>query len=164
MSDKHLETALGKYATAYQQGLDCEAIGHGREAFGHYRKIIKTCFDEMLDELIQLLSLPSTENERYAIALARVHQIETVREKLVAIDQIVPARLIPTNLHPLAKLHFTLSEGIELNSDLECLHSANEYRKILIDLVSEVVATRESGQRFINTMRQLHQLSKDANA
>jgi hypothetical protein len=161
MHDRNIEILREEYASIYQQGIDCESSGNGREAFEYYRKIVKENFDEMLDNTIQILRSSSEEISQYLTAIERVKNIKLVRDKITAIESILPASLIPTNLHPLAALHYTLSEGLERRSDDECLQAAPECRKRLISLVDEVLASRDSHHKFTEMMCKLNKLKNE---
>jgi hypothetical protein len=164
MSDREIETLLGKYANTYQRGIDCESRGRGRAAFGCYQKIVEEIIDEMLAEVIEISSLSAGELKQHHVGLAQIEQTVGSRSKIALLKSILPTSLIPTNINPLAALHSNLSQGFNLRSDDECLKLAIEYRTILIDLVNEVVATRDAAKKTISMMRQLERMRKDANA
>jgi hypothetical protein len=162
MFDRKIETLLGKYADTYQQGLDCESSGCGRAAFAYYQKIVEAAIDEMLDEIVDLSSVSTGEIGQFRPALAQMKETIETRSKIALLKSILPTALIPNHINLLAILHSTLSEGLEVRSDRECLRSAIECRKTLISLVSEVVATRDSAHKFTDMMRQLRQLNEDS--
>jgi hypothetical protein len=149
----HIEKLLGRHADYYKKGLICESQGYGIGAHGYYRRIVEETIDELLDEISSLLT--GDELTKYSDALEKTKKTIVTSEKIELVKDLLPPILRPNNMNPLAALHSSLSEGLHAGSDEECLAQAAMIREVLIFLVEQVAATKDSAKNFTESMRKL---------
>lgn len=150
-SDQLIEQLLGNHAQYFRRGLVCESQSYGIGAFGYYRRIVEEIIDQLLEQVTGLLS--GDDLEKYSTALKKVNETVVTQEKLDLIKDLLPATLRPNNVNPLSVLHSALSEGLHAESDEECLEQAAAVREILIFLVNQISASRESQKAFTAGMK-----------
>ena len=151
--EPNLEKLLGVNAGYYKKGLICESQGYGIGAYAYYRRIVEKIIDELLDEIAELLS--EDEKEKYNLALKKTKQTTVAQEKIVLVKDLLPAILRPNGMNPLSTLHATLSEGLHAESDEVCMEYAESCREILVFLVNQVAASKETSRTFSDRMRKL---------
>ncbi len=151
--DPNVEKLLGKHADYFKKGLVCESQGYGIGAFGYYRRIIEEIIDDLLTEIGDLLSGP--ELTQYQHALAQTKKTIVTQDKIDLVKDLLPPILRPNGMNPLSVLHSTLSEGLHAESDEACLEHAEACRKILVFLVNQVAASKETSREFTDSMRKL---------
>jgi hypothetical protein len=149
----NIEKFLGEHADYYKKGLICESQGYGIGAFGYYRRIVEDIIDQLLDEVSALLS--GAELRKYEEALKLTKTTRVTQEKIDLVKDLLPPILRPNDMNPLSVLHSSLSEGLHAQSDDECLESAAALREILVFLVDQVAASKESGRRFTDSMKKI---------
>lgn len=149
----NIERLLGRHSSYYKKGLICESQGYGIGAFGYYRRIVEETIDELLNEITDLLS--GDELEKYSIALEKTKETTVTSEKIDLVKDLLPSILRPDGMNPLAALHSALSQGLHAESDEECLELSENCREILIFLVNQISASKESAKTFTASMRKL---------
>ncbi len=148
-----IEKLLGSHAGYYKKGLVCESQGYGIGAFSYYRRIVEETIDELLNEIADLIS--GEDLEKYNIALEKTQQTIVTSEKIELVKDLLPPILRPEGMNPLSALHSALSEGLHAESDEECLELAQHCREVLIFLVNQVAASKETAKSFTSSMRKL---------
>jgi hypothetical protein len=151
--EPNIERLLGDHAGYYKRGLICESQGYGIGAFGYYRRIVEEIIDELLDEITDLLS--GDELNDYQVALKKTKETIVTAEKIELVKDLLPAILRPDGMNPLSALHSALSQGLHAESDEECLDLAENCRRILIFLVDQVAASKQTAKSFTEGMRKL---------
>jgi hypothetical protein len=151
--EPNIEKLLGAHSGYYKKGLVCESQGYGIGAFGYYRRIVEETIDEMLIEIAGLLS--GEELEKYNSALAKTKETIVTAEKIELVKDLLPPILRPEGMNPLAALHSALSQGLHAESDDECLEIAQHCREVLVFLVNQVAASKETSKSFTSSMRKL---------
>jgi hypothetical protein len=151
--EPNIERLLGDHAGYYKKGLICESQGYGIGAFGYYRRIVEEIIDELLDEITDLLS--GDELDNYQVALKKTKETIVTAEKIELVKDLLPAILRPDGMNPLSVLHSALSQGLHAESDEECLNLAENCREILIFLVNQVAASKQTAKSFTENMRKL---------
>lgn len=163
--EKHLEKVLGKHENIYRKGRVCESQGYGIGAYAYYRRIVENIIDDLL-KLIEGLFDEDTEKKRFVEALKDVQASTVAKDKIALVKELLPPTIRPDGMNPLSILHDTLSAGIHVMSDEECLEKAIDIREILIYLVEQIGLANEaklSSARFTQSMRNLLvKRSKDA--
>lgn len=152
-SEPNIEKLLGEHAGYYKKGLICESQGYGIGAFGYYRRIVEETIDELLSEITELLS--GDELETYNVALEKTKQTRVTSEKIELVKDLLPAILKPDGMNPLSSLHSVLSQGLHAESDEVCLDLAETCREILVFLVNQISASKQSSKSFTDSMRKL---------
>jgi hypothetical protein len=152
-AEPNVERLLGKHAAYFKRGLVCESQGYGIGAFGYYRRIIEEIIDDLLDEIRDLLS--GEELSNYQRALAQTKKTTVTQDKIDLVKELLPEILRPGGMNPLSVLHSTLSEGLHAESDEACLEYAEACRKILVFLVNQVAASKETSKEFTESMKKL---------
>lgn len=151
--EPNIEKLLGEHSGYYKKGLICESQGYGIGAFGYYRRIVEETIDELLSEISSLLSGDDLIN--YSAALEKTKETIVTSEKIELVKDLLPPILRPDGMNPLSALHSALSQGLHAESDEECLSLAENCREILVFLVNQVAASKESAKSFTNSMRKL---------
>jgi hypothetical protein len=151
--EPNLEKLLGVHSGYYKKGLVCESQGYGIGAFGYYRRIVEETIDEMLNEIAGLIS--GSDLEIYNEALAKTKATIVTSEKIELVKDLLPTILRPEGMNPLAALHSALSQGLHAESDEECLELAQHCREVLVFLVNQVAASKETAKSFTTSMRKL---------
>ena len=151
--DANVELLLGKHAGYYKKGLICESQGYGIGAFGYYRRIVEEVIDELLEEIADLLS--GQELAAYQVALEKTKTTIVTADKIEIVKDLLPAILRPDGMNPLSALHSTLSQGLHAESDEDCLDLAENCREILVFLVNQVAASKQTAKSFTASMRKL---------
>jgi hypothetical protein len=151
--EPNLEKLLGKHADYYKKGLVCESQGYGIGAFGYYRRIVEETIDGLLGEIASLMA--GTELANYQKALEKVKITTVTQDKIELVKDLLPPILRPDGMNPLSVLHSILSEGLHAGSDEICLEHAASCREILIFLVNQVEASKNSARTFTESMRKL---------
>ena len=151
--DPNIERLLGNHAGYYKKGLICESQGYGIGAFGYYRRIVEEVIDELLEEIADLLS--GNDLEMYQMALEKTKTTIVTAEKIELVKDLLPAILRPDGMNPLAALHSALSQGLHAESDEDCLDIAENCREILIFLVNQVAASKQTAKTFTASMRKI---------
>lgn len=151
--EPNIERLLGNHAGYYKKGLICESQGYGIGAFGYYRRIVEETIDELLSEITELLS--GDELNTYNAALEKTKETIVTAEKIELVKDLLPAILRPDGMNPLAALHSALSQGLHAESDEECLDLAENCREILVFLVNQIAASKQSAKSFTSSMRKL---------
>lgn len=158
----NIEKLLGQHASYYKKGLICESQGYGIGAFGYYRRIVEEIIDELLSEIADLLS--GVDLEKYETALLKTKETTVTAEKIELVKDLLPAILRPDGMNPLAALHSALSQGLHAESDEECLELSENCREILIFLVNQVSASKQSAKSFTTSMRKLLDKKSEKNS
>lgn len=154
--EKDLEKTLGEHAANYKKGLICERQGYGIGAYAYYRRIVEDVIDNLLDQIHDLLD--EKDKPIYENALREAQQGIVAKDKIALVKDLIPPELRPDNMNPLGILYETLSEGIHIETDEECLQAATDIREILTQLVEQISITHhtnESTLRFTDSMRKL---------
>ncbi len=151
--EPNIERLLGDHAGYYKKGLICESQGYGIGAFGYYRRIVEETIDELLNEIADLLS--GDELEEYRVALKKTKETIVTAEKIALVKDLLPAILRPDGMNPLSALHSALSQGLHAESDEDCLDLAESCREILVFLVNQVAASKQTTKSFTSSMRKL---------
>ncbi|MGI1669918.1 MAG: hypothetical protein K6L74_06275 [Neptuniibacter sp.] len=151
--EPNIEKLLGSHSGYYKKGLVCESQGYGIGAFGYYRRIVEETIDEMLSEIADLLS--GEELEKYNSALEKTKETIVTAEKIELVKDLLPPILRPEGMNPLAALHSALSQGLHAESDEVCLELAQHCREVLVFLVNQVAASKETAKSFTSSMRKL---------
>jgi hypothetical protein len=151
--DQNIERLLGGHASYYKKGLICESQGYGIGAFSYYRRIVEETIDELLDEIADLLL--GEELDVYRLALEETKKTIVTAEKIELVKDLLPTILRPDGMNPLAALHSVLSEGLHAQSDEDCLDLAENCREILVFLVNQVAASKQTAKAFTASMRKL---------
>ena len=136
-----------------KKGLICESQGYGIGAFGYYRRIVEETIDKLFDEIADLLS--EDELDVYRVALEKTKETIVTAEKIELVKDLLPAILRPDGMNPLAALHSALSQGLHAESDEDCLDLAENCREILVFLVNQVAASKQTAKSFTSSMRKL---------
>jgi hypothetical protein len=153
VGEPNIEKLLGVHSTYYKKGLTCESQGYGIGAFGYYRRIVEETIDEMLNEIADLIS--GDDLDKYNDALAKAKATIVTAEKIELVKDLLPPILRPEGMNPLSVLHSALSEGLHAESDDECLEFAQHCREVLVFLVNQVAASKETAKSFTTSMRRL---------
>lgn len=151
--DPEIERLLGQHSDYYKKGLISESQGYGIGAFGYYRRIVEEVIDQLLQEISDLLF--GEERETYRNALESVKKTTVTQNKIELVKDLLPPILRPDGMNPLSVLHSSLSEGLHAENDEKCLEYAETVREILVFLVNQVVATKQSSKVFTENMRKL---------
>lgn len=151
--NRDVEKLLGDHAYFFKRGLICESQGYGIGAFAYYRRIVEEIIDELLEQIVHLLS--GDDLERYKEALEKAKQTRIATEKIGLVKDLLPAILRPNEMNPLSTLHSVLSEGLHAESDETCLQLAMAVREVLVFLASQVAASRSTAKSFTDRMKQL---------
>ena len=151
--DPEIERLLGEHPSYYKRGLICESQGYGIGAFSYYRRIVEEIIDDLLQDVSDLLS--DKELEEYQAALEQTKKTVVTQEKINLVKDLLPAILRPEGMNPLSALHSSLSEGLHAESDEICLEYAQAVREVLVFLVNQVAASRQSSREFTESMRRL---------
>lgn len=151
--EPNVERLLGAHAEYYKKGLICESQGYGIGAFGYYRRIVEETIDELLSEIADLIS--GEELEKYNDALSKTKETIVTAEKIELVKDLLPPILRPDGMNPLSALHSALSQGLHAESDEDCLDLAQHCREVLVFLVNQVAASKETSKSFTNSMRRL---------
>ena len=158
--DRNLERALGKWSDLYKKGLVCESQAYGVGAFAYYRRIVEQVIDQLLEDISTLI--PEADRNAYSAALAQTKATRVAQDKIALVKDLLPPILRPDGMNPLGVLHEALSAGLHAGTDEECAALAAEVREVLVFLVGQVVATRESAKSFTASMRKLLDRGKSA--
>lgn len=76
-------------------------------------------------------------------------------KKIELVKDLLPPILRPEGMNPLAALHSALSQGLHAESDEECLDLAQHCREVLVFLVNQVAASKDTAKSFTSSMRKL---------
>jgi len=158
----NVEKLLGRHAGYFKKGQICESQGYGIGAFGYYRRIVEEVIDELLDEISDLLSGDDLLN--YEEALEKTKKTIVTAEKIELVKDLLPTILRPNGLNPLSELHSVLSQGLHAESDDDCLDLAQHCREILVFLVDQVRASKETAKSFTSNMKKLLDKKSEKNA
>src|SRR5690554_1107831 len=151
--EPNIERLLGAHAGYYKKRLICESQGYGIGAFGYYRRIVEETIDELLNEIADLLS--GDELEQYRVALQKTKETIVTAEKIELVKDLLPTILRPDGMNPLSALHSALSQGLHAESYEDCLDLAESCREILVFLVNQVAASKQTAKSFTSSMRKL---------
>lgn len=151
--DTSIEHLLGSHASYYKKGLICESQGYGIGAFSYYRRIVEEVIDELLEEIADLLS--GEELAAYQVALEKTKMTIVTAEKIELVKDLLPTILRPDGMNPLSALHSALSQGLHAESDEDCSDLAENCREILVFLVNQVSASKQTAKSFTVSMRKL---------
>jgi len=151
--DKKLTELLGEHQDYYKKGLVCESQGYGIGAYAYYRRIVEAIIDSLLDSVGELIA--EDEKQPYFKALEETKKTIIAQEKIELVKDLLPEILRPNGMNPLNLLHSTLSEGIHVETDDQCLEIAGSVREILVFLVNQILQTKESAKEFTTSMRKL---------
>ena len=93
--------------------------------------------------------IPDNERkDQYRNALENVKDSKSAQARIEVVKELLPASLRPDNKNPLALLHDALSVGLHAESDDTCLKWACVIREVLVYLLEEVNARKQSAKRF----------------
>jgi hypothetical protein len=106
-----------------------------------------------LDSVGELIA--EDEKQPYFKALEETKKTIIAQEKIELVKDLLPEILRPNGMNPLNLLHSTLSEGIHVETDDQCLEIAGSVREILVFLVNQILQTKESAKEFTTSMRKL---------
>ncbi|MBZ2164501.1 hypothetical protein [Methanobacterium spitsbergense] len=158
--DKEIGDLLGKERLEiYQKGLINESQSYGIGAFAYYRRIVEGVIDELLKEISVMIDEKNLVE--YNEALKKLKDSHNGEEKIKAVYDLLPLRLIPNGNNPLKILYKVLSEGIHSDSDEECLENAQTIRHILIFLITEVKNHQIGAKQFTAGLKRLGEKNKD---
>lgn len=154
--EKDLARTLGEHTANFKKGLICESQGYGIGAYAYYRRIVEDIIDDLLGQIHDLID----ENEKaaYEKTLREAQQGIVAKDKIALVKDMLPPSLRPDNMNPLGILHDTLSTGLHIETDEECLLAAKDIREILTQSVEQINInhrTKESNLRFTESMRKL---------
>lgn len=152
--DKKVELLIGKNSEFYKNGLACESQGYGIGAYAYYRRVIEGTIDSLLQSIEGLIE-GHDNKQKYQEALEKVKQQRITEEKIKLVQDLLPPSLKTDTLNPLKIIHSSLSEGLHSKSDEECLELAENIKKSLIFLVSQVLANKESKKEFTESLKSL---------
>lgn len=158
--DSEIRNLLGKERSdIYQKGLINESQSYGIGAFAYYRRIV----EDVIDELLETISIMIDEKnkEEYKEALDKVKESHNGEEKIKAVYDLLPERLVPNGNNPLKILYKILSKGIHSDSDEECLRNAEKIRVILKFLIKEVKNHQIDADQFTSALDKLGKKEKD---
>lgn len=150
---KDIEKLLSDNAEYYKKGLICESQGYGIAAFAYYRRVVEEIIGELLEEIKDLLI--DNERDKFIEALEQTKSTIVAQEKIALVKDLLPPILRPEGMNPLSNLHSILSEGLHGLSDEDCLEYAIAIREVLIFLVNQVAASKQSSKDFTSSMRKL---------
>lgn len=159
-AEPNIEKLLGRHSSYYRKALNCESHDYGIGAFGYYRRIVEEVIDELLNQIVNLLS--EDELAAYNVALEKTKVTTVTADKIALVKDLLPPILRPNGMNPLGLLHSTLSEGLHAESDEECLELAGTCREVLVFLVSQISATKQATKTFTDSIKKL--LDKKNNA
>jgi len=121
---KKLEKLLGNNIDNYKKGICCEQEGFGVGALAYYRRIIEDKIDGLLDALYEMFT--KEEKEKYEDDLRKAKAERVAEKKIEIVKEILPSRLRPDGVNPLARLHSSLSAGLHSKPEEECLEIATD--------------------------------------
>jgi len=151
--DRNLEELLGENADFYKKGLITESQSYGIACFAYFRRITENIIDDLLDSILDLV--PESDKEKYSAALAQTKKTRVTQEKIDLVKDLIPESLRPDDVNPLGALHSALSEGLHAEDDETCLEYADAIKNVLVYLVNETIARKESSRGFTEGMRKL---------
>jgi hypothetical protein len=128
----------------------------------YYRRIVEEVIDELLDEISDLLSGDDLSN--YKEALEKTKNTIVTAEKIELVKDLLPTILRPNGVNPLSLLHSVLSQGLHAESDDACLDLAQQCREVLVFLVDQVRASKETAKSFTSNMKKLLDKKSEKNA
>ncbi len=155
------DNLLGNFSDDYQQGLDCEAQGEGILAISYFFKMTEGAIHEMVDRAVDHLLLPPIqEDTEFKSNIKQIQETKGVQARITLLKRAIPTTM-PTNIKPLSALHSEFEKGLYLQSNQACLRLANKHRRELRSLITEVVTSRASSQKFVNMMNMFNQRQQD---
>lgn len=150
---KNITKMLGEHVYLFKKGLICESQSYGIGAYAYYRRIVELIIDELLNSIGDLID--ENDKKDYEEALSKTKKTKNASEKIELVKDLLPKRLRPENVNPLATLHEKLSKGIHEKSDEECIEDAEAVRTILIYLVGQIIESGESSKQFTESMKKI---------
>lgn len=151
--DSELEKALGSSKVLFKKGLICESQSYGIGAFTYYRRIIESVIDKLLEELAELIS--DQDRDSYLEALKQVKKSKVAKDKIEVVKEMMPGSLRPGGSNPLGLIHDSLSKGIHVETDEECLRYAATIRVALTYLVDQIYRSKDERTKFSESISQL---------
>lgn len=151
--EKHIEKLLSDNAEYFKKGLICESQGYGIGAFAYYRRVVEEIIGGLLEEIKDLLI--DDEKDKFIEALEQTKKTIVAQEKIALVKDLLPPILRPEGMNPLSNLHSILSEGLHGLSDEDCLEYAIAIREVLLFLVNQIAASKQSSKEFTSSMRKI---------
>jgi hypothetical protein len=124
----------------------CTSASLGIGAFAYYRRIVERNWRHLVGEL----HTTAQKLEVDAEILRRIDKARTRREFSAAVKDLrnaIPASLLIAGKNPITLLHRTLSVGVHVDDDADCLVRASAIESVLVHLATrmkEALAERSS--------------------
>ena len=108
--------------------------------------------------------LSGDDLSNYKEALEKTKNTIVTAEKIELVKDLLPTILRPNGVNPLSLLHSVLSQGLHAESDDDCLDLAQQCREVLVFLVDQVRASKETAKSFTSNMKKLLDKKSEKNA
>lgn len=158
---KKLQRLVGSDRQLFFSGLRCESQGLGIGAFSYYRRVVEDRKNQLLDQLIKVISRIDEGNAIIA-ELEAAKKEKQFTKAINTVKATFPQGLLINGENPLKLLHVALSQGIHNHSDEECLAYATSIRVVLTELIERMEQLMKDNQELTDAVKLLREPSKAA--
>jgi hypothetical protein len=156
--DQHLERILDyrNLTDFFKKGLISESQSYGLGAYVYYRRVLEEIIDDILDSIKNILE--AEEKEEYLNDLEKIKNSKITEDKIKIAEKFIPCSLKPNGLNPLKIIYSSLSEGIHIKTEEECLEKAIAIRESMIFLIkkiSEKNIEKEENKNYIDIIKKI---------
>jgi hypothetical protein len=128
-----LISLMGPDRDEFLQGRRSENLGLGVAAFTYYRRVVERQKDRILKQIINVANKIGADPQQVKLLEAAVAESQFAKALDMAKDAL-PDVLFIDGHNPIKLLHGTLSEGVHILTDAECLEIASSVRVVLAEL------------------------------
>lgn len=160
----NLISLIGTDREFFLQGHRAENSGFGIGAFSYYKRVVENQKGRFIKEIAKIAGQSGADEQ----TLSWFEKAEKEPEFIRAIEEtkgVMPQSLLIHGQNPLTLLYSALSEGIQAQTDTECLEVATGIRIILTELAERIdSALKDNGElssavnRLLNSQKKAQPL------
>jgi hypothetical protein len=149
-----LSSFLGQDSEIFLQGQRAENAGFGFGAFSYYRRVVENAKTKFISETARIAQKAGA-NEEVRAQFEKAEKEPGFGQAIVEIRGMIPPSLLIHGQNPLNLLRSALNEGVQAQTDAECLEIAASIRIILTELAERISAAQEDNGELSGAVNRL---------